>query len=85
VLGVADVALTCEADIAFEERADLGATRREAQLGRAMVIGGRGKRRIDADLDHVVDNFSFGYELRMNLNVDAKITGCRIGYEPPAP
>lgn len=53
------------------------------ELGRAKVIGGSGKRRLDADLDHVVDNFSFGYELRMNLNVDANITGCRIGFEPP--
>lgn len=54
------------------------------ELGRAKVIEGRGKRRLDASLDHVVDNFRFGYMLRMNLNVDARITGCRIGYEPPA-
>jgi len=51
------------------------------EIGRAKVIGGDGKRRLVAELDHVVDNFNYGYELRMNLNVDAHITGCRIGYE----
>lgn len=51
-------------------------------VGKATFNGGSGPRRLDAKLDHVVDNFTYGYELRVSLDVDAQISGCRIGYEP---
>lgn len=52
-------------------------------VGKATYLGGAGYRRLDAELDHVVDNFQYGYELKVSLDVKAQISGCRIGYEVP--
>ncbi len=54
-------------------------------LAAAEVFGGEGVRRVDATLDHVVDNFSNAYQVGVVLNANPSIVSCRVGYEPPAP
>jgi hypothetical protein len=51
-------------------------------LAMAEVFGGTGVRRLDATVDHVVDNFANAYQLEVVFNTKPAIRGCRIGFEP---
>lgn len=60
-----------------------GLAGKSEMVGKAAFFGGSGYRRLDAELDHLVDNFQYAYELKVSLDVKAQINGCRIGYEVP--
>jgi len=53
-------------------------------LAAAGITGGEGRRRIEGEADHVVDNFLNFYQVEMMVKSKANLYSCRVGYELPS-
>jgi len=53
-------------------------------LAAAGIKGGEGRRRIEGEADHVVDNFLNFYQVEMMVKNAANLYSCRVGYELPS-